>query len=38
LENSAMKSKTGAFPDTYGMSAQKLAGLLNEYKAKFETI
>ncbi|OCK53104.1 hypothetical protein BA768_00670 [Chryseobacterium sp. CBo1] len=38
LENSTMKSKTGAFPDTYGMSAQKLAGLLNEYKARFETI
>jgi hypothetical protein len=37
LENSKMKSKTGAFPDTYGMSAKNLAELLNEYKAKFET-
>ncbi|MFY1045028.1 STM3941 family protein [Chryseobacterium sp. GP-SGM7] len=37
LENSKMKSKTGAFPDTYGMSAQKLAELLNEYKNKFST-
>jgi hypothetical protein len=37
LENTKMKSKTGAFPDTYGMSAKNLAELLNEYKAKFET-
>lgn len=37
LENSKMKGKTGAFPDTYGMSAQKLAALLNEYKLKFDT-
>ncbi|MCD0453868.1 PH domain-containing protein [Chryseobacterium sp. LC2016-27] len=38
LENSKMKGKTGAFPDTYGMSAKDLANLLNEYKAKFEAI
>jgi hypothetical protein len=38
LENSKMKSKTGAFPDTYGMSAKNLAELLNEYKAKFATV
>jgi hypothetical protein len=38
LENSKMKGKTGAFPDTYRMSAKDLANLLNEYKAKFEAI
>ncbi|MNU12124.1 hypothetical protein D3C71_01460 [compost metagenome] len=38
LESSKMKGKTGAFPDTYGMSAKNLANLLNEYKAKFDTI
>ncbi|MCS3868196.1 hypothetical protein J3D55_001112 [Chryseobacterium ginsenosidimutans] len=38
LENTKMKSKTGAFPDTYGMSAKNLAELLNEYKAKFATV
>ena len=37
LENSRLKGKTGAFPDTYGMSAKKLAELLNEYKAKSES-
>ena len=36
LENSKIKGKTGAFPDTYGMSAKKLANLLNEYKTKFD--
>jgi len=38
LEQSTMKSKSGAFPDTYGMSAQKLADLLNEYKAQFGVV
>lgn len=38
LENSKMKGKTGAFPDTYGMSAKNLANLLNEYKVKFDTL
>lgn len=38
LKNSKMKGKTGAFPDTYGMSAKNLANLLNEYKAKFDRI
>lgn len=38
LESSKMKGKTGAFPDIYGMSAQKLADLLNEYKNKFSTL
>jgi len=32
LEHSKIKSKQGAFPDTYGMSAKKLAALLNDYK------
>jgi len=36
LGNSKMREKTGAFPDTYGMSAEKLAKLLNEYKLKSE--
>ncbi len=36
LETSKMKSKQGAFPDTYGMSAKKLAALLNDYKEKLE--
>lgn len=27
-----VKSKTGAFPDTYGMSAKNFAALMNEYK------
>ncbi|MCY0977739.1 hypothetical protein PGH12_15345 [Chryseobacterium wangxinyae] len=27
-----VKSKTGAFPDTYGMSPAKFVALLNEYK------
>ncbi|MDF2831017.1 PH domain-containing protein [Chryseobacterium indoltheticum] len=38
LENSKMKGKTGAFPDTYGMSANNLANLLNEYKVKFDRL
>ncbi|WP_445431720.1 STM3941 family protein [Chryseobacterium indoltheticum] len=38
LKNSKMKGKTGAFPDTYGMSAKNLANLLNEYKAKFDRV
>lgn len=38
LENSKMKGKSGAFPDTYGMSAKNLANLLNEYKVKFDTL
>jgi len=38
LESSKMKGKTGAFPDTYGMFAKNLANLLNEYKAKFDTL
>lgn len=38
LESSKMKGKTGAFPDTYGMSANNLANLLNEYKAKFDRV
>lgn len=36
LENFKIKGKTGAFPDTYGMSAKNLANLLNEYKTKFD--
>lgn len=31
-----LKSKTGAFPDTYGMSAKKFAELMNEYKEQFD--
>ena len=31
-----VKSKTGAFPDTYGMSAKKFAELMNEYKEQFD--
>jgi len=38
LESSKMKGKTGAFPDTYGMSAKNLANLLNEYKTKFDRV
>ncbi|REC45094.1 PH domain-containing protein [Chryseobacterium sp. 5_R23647] len=38
LESSKMKGKTGAFPDTYGMSAKNLANLLNQYKAKFDRV
>jgi hypothetical protein len=30
------KLRQGGFPDTYGMSAKKLAQLLNEYKARFD--
>lgn len=36
LESVNMKSKTGAFPDTYGMSAKKLADLLNGYKSELD--
>lgn len=36
LIDSKIKSKQGAFPDTYGMSAKKLSHLLNEYKLKFD--
>lgn len=34
LKLSKIKSKQGAFPDTYGISAKKLAALLNDYKEK----
>lgn len=34
LRISKLKSKQGAFPDTYGMSAKKLAALLNDYKSQ----
>ncbi|ASW74764.1 hypothetical protein IQ37_16020 [Chryseobacterium piperi] len=34
IDTSKLKSKTGAFPDTYGMSAKKLAELMNKYKAQ----
>lgn len=34
IDTSKLKSKTGAFPDTYGMSAKKLAEIMNEYKAQ----
>ncbi|KQT25684.1 hypothetical protein ASG22_02940 [Chryseobacterium sp. Leaf405] len=34
IDTSKLKSKTGAFPDTYGMPAQKLAEIMNEYKAQ----
>ncbi|MCU7619253.1 hypothetical protein NZ698_18900 [Chryseobacterium sp. PBS4-4] len=30
--DATVKSKTGAFPDTYGMSAKNFATLMNEYK------
>jgi len=36
LIDAKVKSKTGAFPDTYGMSAKKFAELMNDYKAKFD--
>ncbi|WP_439479578.1 STM3941 family protein [Chryseobacterium aquaticum] len=36
LIDSKIKSKQGAFPDTYGMPAKKLSHLLNEYKFKFD--
>lgn len=35
LIGNKMKLRHGGFPDTYGMSASKLADLLNEYKGKF---
>ena len=38
LENTGKTTRTGAFPDTYGMSPEKLAALLNEYKAKFTSV
>lgn len=34
IDTSKLKSRTGAFPDTYGMSAGKLAKIMNEYKAQ----
>ncbi|GEN77342.1 hypothetical protein CHA01nite_30820 [Chryseobacterium hagamense] len=37
-ETSGMKVKTGAFPDTYGMSGKKLAALLNEQKERFDRV
>ncbi|WP_449388454.1 STM3941 family protein [Chryseobacterium lineare] len=36
LVGNNMKLRQGGFPDTYGMSAAKLAQLLNEYKSKFD--
>ncbi|WP_131667089.1 PH domain-containing protein [Chryseobacterium taiwanense] len=36
LRISKMKSRQGAFPDTYGMSAKKLATLLNDYKNQLD--
>jgi hypothetical protein len=36
LAGEKLKRRQGGFPDTYGMSADKLAELLNEYKAKFD--
>lgn len=38
LTDSKIKGKTGAFPDTYGMSAENLTDLLNNYKEKFDAI
>ncbi|WP_312900679.1 STM3941 family protein [Chryseobacterium taichungense] len=35
LVGNKTKLRQGGLPDTYGMSATKLAELLNEYKAKF---
>ncbi|WBV55856.1 hypothetical protein PFY10_16720 [Chryseobacterium daecheongense] len=32
IDISKLKSRTGAFPDTYGMSAGKLAEIMNDYK------
>ena len=37
LTASKIKGKTGAFPDTYGMSAENLAALLNEYQLKLDS-
>lgn len=37
LTDSNIKGKAGAFPDTYGMSAENLADFLNEYKLKFDS-
>lgn len=37
-ETSGMKLKTGAFPDTYGMSGQKRAAFLNAQKARFDSL
>lgn len=37
LAGEKLKRRQGGFPDTYGMSADKLAELLNEYKAKFDS-
>ena len=38
VETNNLKTKMGAFPDTYGMSAIQLAQLLNDYKNQFKTI
>lgn len=38
LADEKLKRKQGGFPDTYGMSAQKLANLLNEYKNQSEIV
>lgn len=36
LQNQISKrARKGAFPDTYGMSAKKLAQLLNKYRKNF---
>ncbi len=35
---SGTKVKTGAFPDTYGMSGKKLAEFLNEQKTRFDSL
>ena len=37
LTDSNIKGNAGAFPDTYGMSAENLADFLNEYKLKFDS-
>jgi hypothetical protein len=34
LKSAKLNSKKGVFPDTYGMSAEKLTALLTEYKAQ----
>lgn len=36
LAGGKLKRRQGGLPDTYGMSAARLAELLNEYKAKFD--
>lgn len=34
IDTSKLKSGAGTFPDTYGMTAQKLAEVMNEYKVQ----